>query len=275
MWDNEIAPKLPKARPVIRWPGGKTRLLKHILPLIPEHTTYVEPFGGGMAVLLGKPPSDVEIVNDIHKDLVAFYRCAKFHLDALLNELDLVLNSRQEFEDYCQQPGLTELQKAARWFVRNKLSFGGLGSTFGTSKRNGMSSRANQIMAIRSLNRRLDKTAIENRPWDKLLEIYDYEDAFHFMDPPYLDSGGAAYDGWSEHELNRFAVRVRELEGKWMVTFQDCAQIRDAFTGWTIHDITRANGIKNTTGTEGRLYHEVIITSDRAKTRGRRKGMSA
>lgn len=275
MWDNEIEPKLPKARPVIGWPGGKTRLLKHILPLIPEHTTYVEPFGGGMAVLIAKPRSEVEIVNDINKDLVTFYRCARFHLEPLLDELDLVLNSRQEFEDYCQQPGLTELQRAARWFVKNKLSFGGKGHHFGTSKKRGMASRTNRIMAIRSLNRRLDKTTIENRPWDKLLELYDHEDAFHFMDPPYLDSGGSAYDGWSEHELNRFALHVQELEGKWMVTFQDCEQIRNAFTGYTIHGITRANGIGNTTGEKNRTYAEVIITSEPTSTGRTKKGKTA
>ncbi len=33
--------------PVVSWPGGKRRLLSHILPLFPEHTSYVEPFGGG------------------------------------------------------------------------------------------------------------------------------------------------------------------------------------------------------------------------------------
>ena len=116
-----------RARPVIAWPGGKTRMLKHLLPLIPPHTLYCEVFGGGLALLLAKSQSEVEVINDINGDLVSFYRTCKYHLDPLLDELDLVTNSRQDFQDYLAQPGLTEIQRAARWFIRNKLSFGGMG----------------------------------------------------------------------------------------------------------------------------------------------------
>jgi DNA adenine methylase len=74
---------LPRARPVIGWAGGKGRLLKYLLPLIPPHTTYCEVFGGGRALFCAKIPSPVEIINDINGDLVSFYRCCKYHLDPL------------------------------------------------------------------------------------------------------------------------------------------------------------------------------------------------
>jgi DNA adenine methylase len=141
---------------VIGWAGGKGRLLKYLLPLIPPHTTYCEVFGGGLALFCAKIPSPVEIINDINGNLVSFYRCCKYHLDPVLDELDLVLNcsparplrgrpvragsprcrapSRQDFEDYCRQPGLTKIQRAALWFIRNKLSFGGQGMSFAISR---------------------------------------------------------------------------------------------------------------------------------------------
>lgn len=249
-----------RAKPVIGWPGGKTRMLKHILPAIPPHSLYVEPFCGGMAVMLAKDPSGVEVVNDLNGDLVAFYRNAKFHLEALLEEMDFVLNSRKEFEDYGAQPGLTELQRAARWFIRNKLSFGGMGSTFAVSRSHPLSSREKRIAAIHSLSRRLDRTTIENRSWEKVLELYDCPDAFFFMDPPYLDAGGDAYAGWSELDLQRFCTAVAKLQGAWMVTFQDCEQIRSMLSGFQIKAITRANGIGNNSGRRGRVYREVIIS---------------
>ncbi len=112
--------------PVLSWPGGKSRLLGSILPLISKHHCYVEPFAGGLAVLLAKPRSNLEVVNDVNGDLVSFYRCVRYHCDALLTELEFVLNSREEFIGFREQVGLTDIQRAARWFYRNKTCFGGL-----------------------------------------------------------------------------------------------------------------------------------------------------
>jgi DNA adenine methylase len=265
----------PTAKPAYSRPGGKTRMLKHILPLIPPHTCYCEPFFGGGAVFFAKPPSHLEVINDIDQLLVAFCRNAKLHLDALLAEMDFVLNSRQEFEDYGRQEGLTEIQRSARWFIRNRLSFGGMGGTFAISKTQPLSSRNQRILAIQSMSRRLDRTTIENRSWEKIFDTYDHAESFWFLDPPYFDSGGEAYAGWSEHELQRFCTRVHSLRGPWIVTFQDCAQIRDLLTGFQVKAITRQNGIGNRGGKKGRVYREVIITSERDEFTAARKGATA
>ncbi len=274
----ETQPQLPKVRPVIGRPGGKQRLLQHILPLIPQHTLYCEAFFGGGAVFLGKPPSDLEVVNDIDGDLISFYRQVKFHLDPVLDEMDLVMNSRREFKDYLAQPGLTEIQRAARWFIKNKLSFGAMGKHFGTSKKTKsvcFGSRAQRMLAIRALNRRFDQVCIEELSWEKCLEVYDSDHAFFFLDPPYLDAGGSAYAGWSEHELTRFCQCIVTLQGKWLFTFQDCDQVRDLMSGYDIVGIERANGIGNNGGTTGRKYHEVIISSEKPIASPKRKSRAS
>lgn len=56
----------------ITYYGGKQRLLKYILPLIPKHTLYAEPFTGGGAVFFEKEPSDIEVINDTNKALITF-----------------------------------------------------------------------------------------------------------------------------------------------------------------------------------------------------------
>lgn len=260
--DNEVQFPAPKAKPVIAWPGGKTRMLKYILPLIPTHVCYCEPFFGGGAVFFGREqPSGHEVINDINRDLVSFMRCAKHHLDPLLDEMDLVLNSRQEFEDYLAQPGLTDIQRAARWFIRHRLSFGGMGGTFAVSRTAPLPSRSQRLLAIRAMSHRLDRTVIENRSWERVLALYDSPTTFFFMDPPYLDAGGAAYKGWSEVDVNRFAQVVQKLQGAWMVTFQDCPEIRAAFAGHTLKAVDRQNGIGANKAGTGSRYREVIITS--------------
>lgn len=262
MHDNDESPDGLRARPVLPWPGGKGKLLKHILPHIPPHVCYVEPFAGSLAVFIAKAPSVVEIVNDINGDLVKFYRNVKLHKEAILDELDLVLNARQEFEDYLAQPGLTEIQRAARWFLVHKLSFGGMGRHFAVGKTHALSSREKRILAIRALAQRLDRTTVENRSWEQIFKLYDSPDSFFFLDPPYLDAGGSAYAGWSELELERFASAVRELQGAWLLSYQDCPAVRAAFKGYEIRAISRANGIGNNGRQRGgRVYREVFISS--------------
>lgn len=273
---DDLQSDLPDARPVVSWAGGKQRLLKHLLPLIKPHTCYVEVFGGGYALGIAKPPSPVEIVNDINGDLVSFYRCCKYHLDALLDELDLVLNSRRDFEDYCAQRGLTDIQRAARFFIRNKLSFGGGGSSFAISRSRSLTSRAQRLIAIRSLNRRLDKTTIEQKPWEYIFKTYDHEETLFFLDPPYPEAGGSNYDGWNELAVERFCTAVKKLRGLWIFTFKDCNQVRDCMAGYTFKSINRPRGIANNgRNKKADRYQEIIITSDRRDPRDLRKGRTA
>lgn len=252
-----------KFKPAISWPGGKSRLLERLLPLIPKHKLYVEVFGGGLALLLAKEPSRMEVANDINRDLISFYRCVKFHLHELCRELEFMPNSRADFEDYLTQPGLTEIQRVARWYVRNSISFGGMGSHFGTGKLSGGAShgsRGNRLKKIQALNQRLDKTCLENLSWDVLVERYDTPETFFFFDPPYFDSGGKAYDGWTLAEFSRFCESVRSLQGQWLLTYQDSSIVREAFSDYHMIHVDRPNGIGNRGKvTAGRRYQELII----------------
>lgn len=275
MFDEPTGMHLPPPRPVVGWAGGKARLLKHLLPLIKPHTCYAEVFGGGLALFTAKEPSQLEVINDINGDLVSFYRCCKYHLEALLDELDLVLNSRREFEDYCAQPGLTEIQRAARWFIRNKLSFAGAGKNFAISRSHALTSRAQRLLAIRALNRRLDRTTIEQKPWEYILGTYDHAETLFFVDPPYPEPG-ATYAGWDEVAVERFCATLRKLKGQFIFTFKDCDQVRECMAGYTFQSVDRARGIANNTGKKkADRYVEIIITSERAPVNERRKGRTA
>ena len=59
---------------LVRYHGGKVRLAAKIISLFPQHDGYVEPFGGGAAVLLAKPRSRLEVYNDIDGDIVTLFR---------------------------------------------------------------------------------------------------------------------------------------------------------------------------------------------------------
>ena len=123
------------ATPIIPWIGGKRRLARHILPLFPAHTCYVEPFCGAAALYFMKAPTEVEVLNDINGELVNLYRVVQHHLEEFVRQFKWALTSRQVFKWLQAQPpeSLTDIQRAARFFYLQKNAFGGKveGQTFG------------------------------------------------------------------------------------------------------------------------------------------------
>lgn len=122
---------------LLNWVGGKRLLREKIVTKIPPHRCYVEPFGGGGWVLFHKKRSEVEVYNDLNAKLFTLFMCVKYHPEELVKELNFFLGSRKLFNALRQQSGLTEIQKAARFLFLIKLSFGGMGESFGTVRLSG------------------------------------------------------------------------------------------------------------------------------------------
>ena len=59
-------------KPPLTYYGGKQKLARQIVSMIPEHRLYCEPFFGGGAVFFAKPPASVEVINDTNGELINF-----------------------------------------------------------------------------------------------------------------------------------------------------------------------------------------------------------
>ena len=254
-----------RTKPILRWPGGKTRMLKNILPMIPPHVCYCEPFAGGLAVLLAKERSSTEVVNDLNGNLVALYRNLQFHLPALMSEIDWLFSSRQNLHDFIAQPGLTELQRASRFLLVNRSSFGGNMHSFGVSKTKGGGVDFNREQVGRLLggvNKRLSGVVVENLPYDRCLQNYDSKDTFHFIDPPYLNAQPAAYSGWTEKQMREFRRQIEKLKGKWIVTVDDSPLNRDLFSDCNLQAVSTRNRLCNGRTHSAVRFGELIITPE-------------
>jgi DNA adenine methylase len=248
-----------RIKPVVRWNGGKSRLLKNLLPLIRPHRLYAEAFGGGLALFLAKERAPVEVINDANGDLVALYRCAQFHMEALIGEVEFMLTSRQNLADLVEQPGLTELQRAARFLMRNRMSFGGSGDSYAVSKAHAQPSRANVLEGLRALNARLDKVSIENLSYERLFALYDAPDALWFLDPPYLNSKAAGYAGWDEAQMREFHQRTEALAGDFIVTVDDSPLNRELWAAHEVAPVATRNGCVNQRTHGGGTFGELVI----------------
>lgn len=104
-------------RPVLHYQGSKWTIAPWVIQNLPPHTTYVEPFGGGAAVLLRKEPSPVEVYNDLDSGVVGFWRVLRSRPQELLPLIQATPWARQEYE-LAWQPCEDELEAARRFFLR-------------------------------------------------------------------------------------------------------------------------------------------------------------
>lgn len=251
--------------PIIPWPGGKRRLLKHLYPHFPKHECYVEAFAGGAAALLLRPcPAPVEVLNDINGDLVRLYRCVRHHLDEFVRQFRWALVSRQMFEwAQMEQPEtLTDIQRAARFYYLQKLAFGGKvsGQSFGYVA-SGNGPRLNLLRIEEELSAahiRLANVIVEHLPWHDCLQRYDRPGTLHYLDPPYWDTEGYGVD-FPFAEYERMAELMRGLRGRALLSINDHPEIRRVFEGFAMIPLQ----IRYTVGREGRdkAAGELIIKS--------------
>jgi DNA adenine methylase len=251
--------------PIIPWPGGKRRLLKHLYPHFPAHECYVEAFAGGAAALLMRPtPAPVEVLNDINGELVNLYRCVRHHLEEFVRMFRWSLVSRQLFE-WCQlerPETLTDIQRAARFFYLQKLAFGGKvsGQNFGYVA-SGNGPKLNLLRIEEELSAahvRLANVIVEHLPWHDCLQRYDRPATLHYLDPPYWETEGYGVDfPFSEYE--RMAELMRSLQGRAVLSINDHPEIRRVFEGFALVPLQ----IRYTVGREGRDHAsgELIIKS--------------
>ena len=230
-----------KPKPIIPWMGGKSRLAKHILPLFPDHKTYVEPFAGGAALFFMKDQSKVEVINDLNSDLVNLYRVVKHHPEEFLRHFRNTLISREEFltKQRVDPSTLTDIQRAERFFYLQKNAFGGKieGQTFGTAPSSPPKFNLFRIDEYISIAyQRLARTYIENLSWDKCLLKYDRDYTLHYLDPPYWGTTGYGNDfSFDQYEL--MAKLAKSIKGKMIISINDHPDIRTCFTGLNFHEV--------------------------------------
>ncbi|MEM0538137.1 DNA adenine methylase [Enterobacter sp. FUJ80071] len=236
--------------PIVPWIGGKRRLAKHILPLFPAHTCYVEPFCGAAALYFLKTPSKIEVINDINGELVNLYRVVKHHLEEFVRQFKWALVSRQIYKWLQDTPEetLTDIQRAARFYYLQKQAFGGkvADHTFGTSTTS--APRFNLLRIEEELSMahlRLSRTLIEHLDWNQCIERYDRPHTLFYCDPPYWGTEGYGVEFGLEN-YDHMAELARSTKGKMIISVNDIPEMRQSFNGLNIQTVDISYNLKVT-----------------------------
>lgn len=249
---------------IIPWIGGKRRLAKHILPVFPEHACYVEPFAGAAALFFMKEPVKVEILNDINLDLITLYRVVQHHLEEFLRQFKWALTSRKIYEWLQDTPPetLTDIQRAARFYYLQKLSFGGKvqGQNFGTATTS--PARLNLLRIEEELSEahlRLSRVVIEYLSWRDCISKYDREHTLFYCDPPYWGTVGYGV-AFGLKEYDDLARMAKDIKGKMVISVNDVPEMRKAFKGLK-RTVVRINYSLGSKYGEAAKRQELIITN--------------
>jgi DNA adenine methylase len=215
-----------KLKTPISYYGGKQKLAKTIIGLIPKHNLYCEPFFGGGAVFFNKPASNVEVINDTNNELINFYKVVKNDFASLEKEIQSTLHSRilhrNAWVIYNNPDLFSELKRAwAIWVLATQSFSGKLNGAWGydiakntTSKKiNNKRESFTEVLALR-----LQRAQIECTDALRIIKSRDTKDAFFYCDPPYFNSDCGHYKGYTSTDFETLLKTLSSIKGKFLLS---------------------------------------------------------
>lgn len=230
-----------------------------IVALMPPHLHYVEPYAGGLSVLLAKDPEGVsEVVNDIDGDLMNFWHVLQ-NADTWRDFQRIVEATPFSEEEFgvakVARVFGNDVDSAVAFFVHCRQSLAGRMKTYAPLSRmrtrRGMNEQVSAwLQAVEGLpevHARLKRVVILNRDALEVIRQQDGPDTLFYLDPPYLHETRAT-TGEYAYEMNagqhdELLTLLRPVRGKFLLSGyrSDLYDARADFAGWSRVDFDLPN----------------------------------
>jgi DNA adenine methylase len=246
----------------ISYIGGKRAIANQIIATFPKHTTYVEVFAGGAQVLFHKEPSQVEVINDLDGEIVNLFRICQAHFEELVRYLQFMVVSRawHVLLKATDPATLTDVQRAARHLYLLKNSYASLVLRLNykchvVQPPGFNSERMPQL--LKETHERLARVQIECLPYEKVLEKFDRSQTLFYLDPPYYARQLYRFN-LTHDDFVKMAERLRNLEGKFVLSLNDTPEVREIFRRFKVKGIELPYTAQKVAG---KRFKEVLITN--------------
>lgn len=269
----------PPLTPIVKWAGGKSRLLSQLRPLLPpgvELMRHVEPFVGGGALFFALRPQRA-LLCDINAALLTTYRAVRDEVDVVASHL-IRLSSAHDAtvyyrvrERYNRSRALSEAERAAMFIYLNKTCFNGLHRVnrrgeFNVPVGSYVKPRILDSEVLHAASLQLRRTELRCGGFELLIGSAKPGD-FIYMDPPYEPvSSTASFTAYAQEGFGREdqlrlrdVFRVLDRRGcKLMLSNSDVDFIRELYRGYRIDQVSAPRAINSDPGKRGRVSELVV-----------------
>lgn len=210
----------------ITYYGGKQKLSKEILPLIPKHKLYCEPFFGGGAVFFAKPKSEIEVINDTNGEIINFYKVVRTKFSQLQKEILSSLHSRKlhrKAKFIYRNPDMwSDVERAWAVYIMSHQSYGAIiDSTWACGKKENTTEKkffSKKNSFAKEYAERLEKVQIECRDALETIATRDTKESFFYCDPPYFNSYLGHYEKYTEEDFEKLLQVLSKIKGKFLLS---------------------------------------------------------
>lgn len=256
--------------PAAGYLGGKRNLARRVCAIIQSvnHDGYAEPFVGMGGIFFRRAARPrFEAINDISGDVTTLFRVVRRHYQALVDELDWLPASREEFDRLksIDPAYLTDIERAARFLYLQRLAFGGkvVGRNFGVDKTAPARFNLARLRATLSgIRDRLQPVVIERLPYADFIRRYDRAGMLFYLDPPYWncedDYGAGVFD---RADFERLADQLAGIRGKFLLSINDTAGARAVFSPFHMRDVDVTYNIATAATGSGKKVGELLIAN--------------
>jgi DNA adenine methylase len=276
--------KSERLRPVLKWAGGKSKLLPDILPRLPRSIeTYYEPFIGGAAVffaLAAEGRFRRAVLGDTNPDLLAVYQALKSDVERVISVLRGYRHGEDEYYRIRAAKPRALPERAARIIYLNRTGYNGLyrvnrAGNFNVPFGRYVNPTICDTERLRAAARALTKVSIEQADFETLIAAAKPGDAV-YLDPPYLPlsptSSFTAYDrhafGIAEHErLARAFTKLGRSGVCALLSNSDTAQTRALYRAHRVHTVYVARAINSKADQRGAVSEILVSAAVRATKR--------
>lgn len=252
-------------KPPISYYGGKQKMLQYLMPLIPTHDVYIEPFTGGGALFFAKELAKVNVLNDLNGNLVNFYRVLNDDTKAgqLIQMLTSTPYSHSEYKRACKiYKGVEQADDittawatylACNWaFAKTPAAGWGFSVKCGT----GPSNFQNKLRRLAQQHEKIKNTYIECIDAIDLIKKWDSPNSFFYCDPPYPETEQSGYsDKYTINDFNNLIEALDSIKGGFMLSCYDYEWIK-----------VPPSWVKHTFNTKCSAVHRKNTDANRART---------